>query len=196
MAILDSGRAEAALRELWRRHQPMVRQVVRRVVRDPAVAADTVDEVLEKLYLKREHYQLGTNLKAWLLGVARNHALTVLRQQRRRLDRGIGLDPGGADRVAQLPGTGELGQQAALGVELHQALSSAMNDLAPRYRDVFDLCVCQQVPYREVSERLALPKGTIAIRVRRARQQLFGALARHLDPARVRELTYQLGPAA
>jgi RNA polymerase sigma-70 factor (ECF subfamily) len=187
MRQVRDGEVEDAFPILQRRYGRDVRRLVQSIVREPSMAADVATEAMEKIWIERAHYEPGTNFRAWLLGVARNHALTALRSMRRAArigGMGVGRDSMGTSVEACGAGEGEVAEQQ----ELSDALALAVAELPDRYRLVFDLCVQQHRPYAEVSDRMHLPKGTIAIRIRRARQRLFGSLAPKLDTHHVRAL--------
>jgi len=178
MEMIHDGAADVALPVLERRYGREVRRLVHSIVREPGLAADVAAEAFEKIWLERTHYQAGTNFRAWLLGVARNHALTALRTLRRAARVGAAAWGGGGEAVDVLT---RCRDDSAVEGELTQALTTAIADLPEHYRTVFEMCVQQQRPYSEVSRVLHLPKGTVAIRIRRARQRLFGALAHRLE---------------
>lgn len=189
MQMIREGAADIALPVLERRHGREVRSLVHSIVREPSLASDVATEAFAKIWLERFHYEPGTNFRAWLLGVTRNHALTALRSLRRAVRVGAAAwgrnDDGGVELLAQ-PSTAC--HDGAVESELADAVNAAVADLPDRYRTVFQMCVQQQRPYSEVSHVLRLPKGTVAIRIRRARQRLFGALAHRLERSHVRAL--------
>lgn len=189
MQMIRDGSTDVALPILERRYGREVRRLVHSIVREPSLASDVAAEAFEKIWLERTRYESGTNFRAWLLGVTRNHALTALRSLRRAVRVGAAAwgsaDDGGVYVLAQRASGQDDG---AVEGELAQALSDAVADLPDRYRTVFQMCVQDQRPYSEVSRALHLPKGTVAIRIRRARQRLFGALAHRLERDHVRAL--------
>jgi RNA polymerase sigma-70 factor (ECF subfamily) len=180
MEQLRSGGVDAALTQLAARHRHDVQRVVQSILRDQRSASDLTEEAFEKVYLKSHLYVPGTNFKAWLCEVARNHALSALRKERRtpRPITDVATDENGEllDRLAACPE-----QRNGEERELMAEFDRAVDGLPQRYRVAFDLCVRQRRPYKEVAALLKTPKGTIAIRIHRAREQLFGQLARFLD---------------
>lgn len=188
MLSIREGSANDALQVLEKRYGREVRRVVHSIVREPSLAADLAAEAIEKIWLERWHYEPGTNFRAWLLGVTRNHALTALRSLRRAVRVGAAAWGNGQDGGELVERRGQHDADGAEEGELSNAVHAAVADLPDRYRTVFEMCVQQQRPYNEVSRALHLPKGTVAIRIRRARQRLFGALAHRLDRVHVEAL--------
>nr|HMQ22719.1 sigma-70 family RNA polymerase sigma factor [Planctomycetota bacterium] len=66
-------------------------------------------------------------------------------------------------------------------VEMQRDLEQAIQELPPRFREVFLLCEQQGVSYEEASTILDVPLKTISTRLFRARQRLMKALAPHLE---------------
>jgi RNA polymerase sigma-70 factor (ECF subfamily) len=197
MAMIRDGDADASLCASERRHGREMRRVAQSILRDPGLASDVANEAIEKVWLKRDRYQVGTNFRAWLLGVTRNHALTILRGMRRATRIGASVsgnhESDDGDALEQVAHTHDTAVDAR---ELEAALAAAVAELSPRYGPVFRICVQEQRPYTEASRQLSLPKGTVAIRIRRARQQVFGAMAPHLEPAQVHALARHYAPCA
>ncbi len=189
VAMINEGLAERALVELQRRYERKVYHFVLGLLRDTHLATDVTAEVFEKVFLKTALYQPGTNFRAWLFEVARNQALSALRQQRRMpkpvTSLGstlLGPDEDG-DWLANV--ADELTRnRAAEEREFMTAFQSAVNELPDNYRKVFELCVQRGKSYDEAARKLKIPVGTVAIRIMRARQRLFRALSRHVDRIR------------
>lgn len=183
VALLQAGTVDEPLTELERRYGKRIYHFVLGMVRDPHLAQDVTQEVLEKVLLKHELYRPGTNFRAWLFEVARNQALTALRS-RQRLPRPISsLQPAeGVDLLDELPA--EPASQDLEEEEFMAAFQTAVNELPEHYRTVFELCVRQGKPYQEAGLELGLPTGTVAIRIMRARKRLFTALQHHLGRLR------------
>ncbi len=183
VALLQAGTVDEPLTELEHRYGKRIYHFVLGMVRDPHLAQDVTQEVLEKVLLKHELYRPGTNFRAWLFEVARNQALTALRS-RQRLPRPISsLQPAeGVDLLDELPA--EPASQDLEEEEFMAAFQTAVNELPEHYRTVFELCVRQGKPYQEAGLELGLPTGTVAIRIMRARKRLFTALQHHLGRLR------------
>jgi RNA polymerase sigma-70 factor (ECF subfamily) len=81
--MLQRGLAEQAMCGIQNRYGRRLFHFVQGMVREPHLAQDVVQEVMEKVLLKHSLYQPGTNFRAWLFEVARNQALSALRAQRR-----------------------------------------------------------------------------------------------------------------
>ena len=183
--MLQRGLAEPAMRGIQARYGRRLLHFVQGMVREPHLAQDVVQEVLEKVLLKHALYQPGTNFRAWLFEVARNQALSALRAQRRvpRPISSLGPDEQTDGDLLDLVPSGPEDRSLEES-EFMVEFTRAVEELPEHYRTVFEMCVRQGRPYQEAAEKLGLPTGTVAIRIMRARKRLFGSLERHLDRLR------------
>lgn len=182
---LRAGHADVNLRALQQRYGRRIQRFVQGIVRDEWLAQDVVQEVFEKVWFKHHLYQPDTNFRAWLFEIARNQALSALRQKN-RLPRPVSSLGGGhedepdlLDRIAD-PHNGRQLEEA----EFMASFQQAVDELPEHYRTVFNLCVRQGRTYAEAGRELNLPTGTVAIRIMRARKRLFGELGRHMGRLR------------
>jgi RNA polymerase sigma-70 factor (ECF subfamily) len=184
--MLGRGEAEAAMAGLQERYGNRILHFVRGIVRDAHLAQDVAQDVFEKVLLKHELYQPGTNFRAWLFEVARNQALTTLRQHQRLPKPMSSLwtetREGSADPLDTIASDWE--DRRLEEEEFMAAFAAAVEELPEHYRTVFDLCVRAGRPYQEAGQKLGLPTGTVAIRIMRARKRLFSALSEHLGRLR------------
>lgn len=183
VAMLRAGAAEAGMAGILSRYAGRLFHFVHRIVRDPHLAQDVVQEVMGKVLQKHDLYQPGTNFRAWLFEVARNQALSTLRAHK-RLPRPISALRGDTDRDVLERLQSEPEDRSLEEAEFMAEFARAVDELPEHYRVVFDLCVRQGVPYQQAADRLGMPPGTVAIRIMRARKLLFGALERHFDRLR------------
>ncbi|MEC7583064.1 MAG: sigma-70 family RNA polymerase sigma factor [Planctomycetota bacterium] len=186
VAMLRSGASDAAMDGIQKRYANRLFHFARGMVRDSHLAQDVVQEVLQKILLKNELYEAGTNFRAWIFEIARNQALSTLRKNR-RLPRPVSSIP--VDNTGNEQNLLETLETATPDRSLEErefmaAFEAAVAALPEHYRTVFDVCVRQGKPYRQAATQLGVPTGTVAIRIMRARKRLFGGLEQHLDRLR------------
>src|SRR3982751_3619006 len=73
---------EAAAREIVRRYEPPVYNLVRRMARDPAAAEDLTQDTFLKIFRSLGTFDPRLRLSAWILKIAHNTALDHLRRSR------------------------------------------------------------------------------------------------------------------
>ena len=187
MTAINEGRdVEESLSILQRRYGRKVRHLVRGIVHDEWLAQDVAQETFVKVFLKSDLYQIGTSFRAWVFEVARNQALSALRKKRRS------PRPVASLAVTDTHEESDILDQAHANshnreletAELMGAFDTAVEDLSDRYQNVFRRCVIQGHSYQDVADELKIPTGTVAIRIMRARKQLYQVLSPHLDRLR------------
>ena len=90
LAVLKGERHR--FEELVKRHQNAVLAVVLGLVRDPHLAEDYAQEVFLKAYTGLDKLRDPQLFFPWLIGIARNHALSV-RRKRRAVEIGLSDTP-------------------------------------------------------------------------------------------------------
>jgi RNA polymerase sigma-70 factor (ECF subfamily) len=97
--------SEEAFHQLLRLHQAHVRAYLTRYVRDAQVVLDLAQETFLRAYQNLQSYRGESPLRMWLFAIARQRALTYLRDDaRRRTHEGRSLDSvaaGGAARALE-----------------------------------------------------------------------------------------------
>ncbi len=103
-------------------------------------------------------------------------------RQRSKWSRAVNLALEGDSLPGGIPLPDELAEKS----ELVQRMDHVLADFEPALRDVFILMEIEQIPQRETAAILQIPEGTVASRLRSARQQLKTALLRWMATERRR----------
>ncbi len=139
-------------------------------------AADAEDVVQDACLRAMKHFasfagEQETSARAWLLAIVRNTAYSA-RRRRRPEDLATEFDEKAhSDAVADEHPEAELLRTAA-----KESLDRALDGLAPEYREVIVLRELQELSYKEISEVVGVPVGTVMSRLSRARARLQQAL--------------------
>lgn len=173
----------AAFQELVSRFQSRVFGVARRIVGQRQDAEDVTQQTFLSLIESIDSFRGESSVATWILRIATNHALKLLRK-RRGLPTVSLSGPTDDDSYSSLPhpdfiarwsATPEtLAQQA----EVREQIESALNALDDKYRVVFVLRDIEGLSVRETSETLDLTEGTVKVRLLRARLMLREQLTR------------------
>lgn len=145
---------------------PHMRAFARTLCGDATEADDLAQEALAKAWKGRNSYQMGTNLKAWLFMILRNHFYS----EKRRSWRTSHLDPEVAAQTLVAV------DDPSVAVELDE-VRRAMAMLTPEQREPLILIGAAGLSYEEVSEVMGVNVGTIKSRVSRARDRIALILA-------------------
>jgi len=159
-------------------HKRTVLGLCARLLRDPEEARDAAQEAFVRAYASLERYDPEQAFAPWLLRIARNHCLDVLR---RRLPeaRTVALDADPDDsgpRDLADPGAPR-GDDVIERRETAAALARAVDALPGNYREVVHLFHVEHLSYKEIAETLDVPIGTVMTWLHRARGRLRAALA-------------------
>jgi RNA polymerase sigma-70 factor (ECF subfamily) len=144
-----------------------------RLTRDANEAQDLVQDALVRAYRFQDHFQPGTNLKAWLLRILTNTFINQYRRhtrERRALDQEEGSPVG--DGVMSRQAMRGLNDAVGLAQEglLRQEILEALDGLPEDYRVMIVLADVEELSYKEIAEALSVPIGTVMSRLHRARK--------------------------
>lgn len=134
----------------------------------PHDADDLVQSAIERALRNREQYQPETRLDSWMYRIVQN---LWIDQGRQRRTRGDFLPLDAAATVMGEDGRAKMGRRAAAAKALE-----VFGALAPEIRSAATLVIINGDSYKEASETLNVPIGTVASRVARARAALDEAL--------------------
>lgn len=150
-----------AFRHLYDRTSAKLFGVVLRILRDRGEAEEAIQEVYVKIWQRAGQYMPGqTSPISWLVAVARNHALDMLRARRPAtddIDQVLDLadDLPTPDRVAE---TNEDGQR------ITKCLATLDPDRAEAVRGAY----LDGFSYEELAQRYAVPLNTMRTWLRRS----------------------------
>lgn len=140
---------------------PFLRAFARTLCGDRDDADDLCQEALAKAWQSRTSFQVGTNLKAWLFMILRNHFYS----ERRRSWRQRPWDESGIENTHVAPG--------AQGAKMNLSdLTRALRLLSDEQREALILVGAGGFSYEEASSICGCAVGTIKSRVARARAML------------------------
>lgn len=169
---------EAALTELIRRYSGHVAGLCRRICRDESDVNDLVSEVFWELWCRAGSFDANrSNVRTFLLLVARSRAIDRRRSSRARLQRQT-VAAQDADKIgAESPEVKQV-----LQAEESQLVHSALNHLDASQRQVIELAFFDGLTHEQVARQLGAPLGTIKSRIRSGLLQLKRILARDVLP--------------
>jgi RNA polymerase sigma-70 factor (ECF subfamily) len=171
---------EAAAREIVRRYERPVFNLIERLVRESPVAEELAQDAFLKIFRKLHTFDPRLRLSAWILRIAHNTALDYLRRHRPTLisleaggdDEGVPLQDRLADERTPLPDQ-LLDQQRTAA-----AVDRALDQLRPEYRAVLVLRYQEGLDYEEIAGIVNRPLGTVKTFIHRARRALAAVLSR------------------
>ena len=170
-----------AFDELYRRYARPLINYFYKMCYDRAFAEDLMQDTFLKLIRSRKRYRPEATFKTFLYTVARNLMIDRSRS-RKAAPKAVSTDTRVAEDGSSL---GDLleGREGdtvkALGDrEAADLVRRALQDLPEAQRSVFVLAEAQGLKYREISEILGIPVGTVKSRMNAAVTRLRGLLGR------------------
>ncbi len=152
-----------------------------RMTRNPADAADLVQETYVKAFQAFGQFQQGTNLKAWLYRIQTNTFINIYRKNQRNPYQGT-IDEledwqlGGAESLTQ-----SLSTRSAEAEAIDHLPDSAVKDALQAIPEDFRLAVyfadVEGFSYQEIADIMKTPVGTVMSRLHRGRRLLRDILA-------------------
>jgi RNA polymerase sigma-70 factor (ECF subfamily) len=154
-----------------------------RMTKNPADAADLVQETFVKAYTAFGQFQQGTNLKAWLYRIQTNTFINNYRKNQRNPYQGTIDDLedwqlGGAESVTQHTST-RSAEAEAIDHLPDSAVKDALQSIPEDFRLAVYFADVEGFSYQEIADIMKTPVGTVMSRLHRGRRLLRGLLAEY-----------------
>ena len=172
-ALVDRlmARDERALAEVVDAYKGLVFGMARRILVDAGLAEEVAQDTFLALWRRPGSYDPGRGgLQAFLMGVARNKAIDVVRREETRRRAASEL-VAGQDMESEVP-------PATEAVDERQRVVAALGRLSVPQKEAVVLAYYGGRTYREVAEELGIPEGTAKTRLRDGLAKLRELLAR------------------
>jgi RNA polymerase sigma-70 factor, ECF subfamily len=142
------------------------------LTKDRSEAEDLVQEAYLKGLRGFGSFMAGSNIRAWMFRILRNTFLTSRTGLRAVPPVSLDEQPEIAESIAdrETPESNYLQRVNA------DSLRRAIENLPQDFREVLLMCDVEGMRYKEISETLSIPIGTVTSRLLRARQRIRKAL--------------------
>jgi RNA polymerase sigma-70 factor (ECF subfamily) len=164
LVALIAGRDKRALQTLYSRHHVRIFRFALRFLNDEAAAEDTVSEVFIDVWRQAERFEGRSQVTTWLLAIARNKALSLLRRRSsEELD----------DEVAEfIEDPSDNPEAAMLKSQRASVLQDCLTQLSPAHREIVDLVYYHEKSVEEVAQIISVPANTVKTRMFYARKRI------------------------
>lgn len=154
-------RDRKAFRTLYERTSAKLFGVALRILRDRADAEEAIQEIYIKIWQRADRYVMGdTSPISWLVAVARNHALDIVRARRpisEDIDAAVDIADGS-------PSPEKLTETRQEGARIENCLAKLEPDRADAVRGAY----LDGYSYEELAARYAVPINTMRTWLRRS----------------------------
>lgn len=148
-----------------------------RLTHNAADAEDLVQDTYLRAYRGYPGFQEGTNLKAWLYKILTNTFINSYRKKQRRVQQ-VELDDvpdwslyrrmGGLEAAS----LGTTPETLVLDALPDDEVKAALESIPDQFRIAVILCDIEEFSYKEISDILEIPIGTVMSRIHRGRKLL------------------------
>jgi len=172
-ATEESGQIEAllsrcalhdrkALNDLYRLVAPQLLGVLLKLLRRRALAEEALQDVMVRVWQRANQFEAyrGRGM-AWLVSVARNRAIDLLRSQRSF----VSLDDSPIDEIADESGHDEMEMSST--DKMRGALDRCLGGLSNEQRQCIQLAYVNGYSHDEIARSVGSPLGTVKSWVRR-----------------------------
>jgi RNA polymerase sigma-70 factor (ECF subfamily) len=167
-----------AFTELVDRHTERMERLAQRYMRSHTDAQDAVQDALLNAWTHVPRFRGDAAFGSWLHRITANACLMAIRRRKRRPEMPVD------DAVNDLPEPSCRHPHALLEMEeLGHVLRSAIADLPPHYREVFELAHVHYTTMADIAKQTGLTVPNVKTRLHRARLKLRHALSEYLDAA-------------
>jgi RNA polymerase sigma-70 factor (ECF subfamily) len=135
-------------------------------------AEDAAQEVFERAYRARARYDAAQPFAAWVLGIARNHCIDLLRR-RRTGEPHFGIE---VDELAASQSESTQAIDVLVDAERSADLRAALAALPEKYRLPVVLAYYNEASYDEIAASLGITRNHVGVLLLRAKQALRRAL--------------------
>ncbi len=156
----------SAFETLVRSVQRPVYGLCLRLLRVEAEASEIAQEAFLRAYQHLHRYDDGKPFDLWVMAIARNLCLDLLRRRSRMLTDNV-------DDMHEMLPSGEASQEdGVIAGEERRSLESALSTLSVDDREVLSLYYVQKRTTKEIAVVMGVAPGTIMARLFRAREKL------------------------
>ena len=135
-----------------------------RFVKDVEAAEDVVQDVMYKLWHKRQEADSIENLEAWLMVLTRNRSLDVLRKEK---DNQVNID-----EAYTISDTAPIPDKQMEHADLMTQLNECLNQLPEKQRTIFHLREIEQMSYDEICQATGFNLDDVKVSLFRARKHI------------------------
>ncbi len=154
----------------------------RRLIWEPQEAPDALQNAVMRAFAAFDRYREGASFRAWIFKILTREAFALNRKHARIARHEFQLEP---EELAVLPSHGESDDGSAqplspeaLNEALEPSLAAGLKTLTDTERAVLLLRAIGELRYREISELLDIPLGSVMGNLSRARQKMRALIGR------------------
>lgn len=164
---------KAAFAKLVSRYQRELYHFLVRFLGNRASAEDVFQETFLQVHQSAEQFDPQRRFRPWLFTIAANKARDLIRSQARRPTNPLqaSISPGddeSGEFIDLMQSTADMPSEPMEKRELQQLVHSTVTSMPEHLREILLLSYFHQFPYKQISEILDIPLGTVKSRLHAA----------------------------
>lgn len=166
---------------LENKYKKLIFSLIRKMVRNEEDVEDLTQDSFIKAYNALSSYNENYSFSSWLYRIASNTCIDFLRKKRFTT---VSIDQPVADDdeyVMEIEDNSFIPDMGVLNEERRLVITSAIDNLPDNYKKVVKMRHEEELDYKEISEKLDLPLGTVKAHLFRARKILLTELKNRAD---------------
>ena len=174
LVLKACGGDQLAYRVIYEKYVKAVRSRVKGFFQWQADVDDVVSESFEKFFGKLDSYDPDRDILPWLFTIATRTALDRLEINQREDSKKEGYKVSGPD-VSHEGGEGLTDvnpEDEVISDEVHERLMGFLEELPPRYKEVMEKYMIDELEYADIAKELGLELNTVRTRIRRGKALL------------------------
>lgn len=155
------------LKEIIDNHGNTVRTIIKRITSEEN--EDLEQEVYTKVWKNSEKYEEKGVFKAWIKTISANISKDYLKSSQKKLSDNTTNDE---TVVSLIQCNKDTPEEILIKKERQKQISSAINNLKPKFKEIIMLYEIENQSYEEISKKLKCPIGTVKSRIYNAKKEL------------------------
>ncbi len=168
---------ENAYSKLVQKYERPLHFHILKMIKESGQVEDLVQEAFAKAFNSLGSYRSTYAFSTWLYRIATNHTIDYLRKKKlQTVSIHEPVDTNEGEMKRQIADEKAQADRRILRKQRQKNVRRAIEELPDKYRDVIKLRHMREKSYKEISEELTLPLGTVKAHIFRAREMLYKAL--------------------
>ena len=171
---------KSAFQHLQNKYVNIVSSLIRRMINDEDDVQDLTQDSFIKAYNALDSFQFQYSFSSWLYRIASNTCIDFLRKRRfKTVSINQPIDSSDDEYYMDIRDDSYSADDQVLANERKQILHDAIDKLPENYREIIKLRHEEEMDYKEISNKLNLPLGTVKAHLFRARKMLLEHLQKN-----------------
>ncbi len=167
LAVLVQNGDKEKFGLLMERYDPKLSRYGRKFLSRKENIEDIVQDIFISTFQNIQSFDTSLKFSSWIYRIAHNAFVNALKKNSKGPVTSFDLDLLLSYQIYEDPDIKEREDK-----ELQKMMNSCLDKLKPKYKEVLILHFLEDFSYKEISDILKIPTGTVGIRIKRAKEEL------------------------